>query len=292
MTRTINFLGLRRVGFTVSGVLILVGVVSLVRQGGLNLGIDFRGGVHVVSKYSRPVSVPAVRATLEQANIARAKVVGASGGNEVLIDTLVTEAGIGQKIVEALRAKHPVQDTSITEVGASVGSDLRAVAIRATLVALALMLVYISVRFEWRFAVGAVVATAHDVLVVVGVFSWLGLEVNLPTLAAFLTVVGYSINDTIVIFDRIRENQRLLRGMRLEDLMNTSITQMLGRTLLTAPAALTVLLLIFFISPSDELRTFALALIFGILVGTYSSIYVASPIALVLRPKATVLAEG
>ena len=148
-------------------------------------------------------------------------------------------------------------------------------------------LIYVSLRFQWRFAVGAVVALIHDVLITLGVFSVMNIEINLPTLAAFLTVVGYSINDTIVVFDRIRENQRLLRGMRFTDLINSSITQMLGRTLLTSLTTLVVVALIFWQSVAGELRTFSLALIFGIIVGTYSSIYIASPVVMMFRQRVT-----
>ena len=134
---------------------------------------------------------------------------------------------------------------------------------------------------------GAIAALVHDVLITVGLFAALGLEINLPTLAAFLAIVGYSLNDTIVVFDRIRENQRLLRGMRFPDLINTSITQMLTRTLLTSLTTLAVVALLFAEAGPGELRTFSLALIFGIIVGTYSSIYIASPLVLMLRPRVT-----
>jgi len=284
VTGTINFLGVRRAAMTVSLAVILGGVASLVVKGGPNLGIDFRGGAHIVAKFSEPVTPSDVASTLQNAAIARPKIVVAPG-NEVLIDTVVEEAGTGQKIVQALQGAHAIEDISITEVGANVGRDLRRIGILATILSLGLMLVYISLRFQWRFAVGAVVATAHDVAITVGLFSVLNLEINLPTLAAFLTVVGYSVNDTIVIFDRIRENQRILRGVRLEDVMNSSITQTLSRTLLTSLLTLFVVVVIFLESGPGELRTFSLALIFGIIIGTFSSIYIASPVVLMLQPK-------
>lgn len=269
-----------------STALILGGLASLVVHKGPNLGIDFKGGVHIVAKFTEPTSVAAVNATLEAAGIPGAKIV-TSAGNILLIDTVVHEAGIGQKIVAALKANHSLADSEINEVGANVGEDLQVAGILMIVVALGLILIYISLRFQWRFAVGAVAALVHDVLITLGVFSVMDLEINLPTLAAFLTVVGYSINDTIVVFDRVRENQRLLRGMRFTDLINTSITQMLRRTLLTSLTTLVVVALIYWQSVAGELRTFSLALLIGVVVGTYSSIYIASPVVMFFRPRVT-----
>lgn len=284
MTRTIDFLGVKRIAIGISLAIIAAGIVSLAAKGGPSLGIDFRGGVHVIAKFSAPVSPDDVATALQTAGVTRPKVVAAPD-NEVVIDTVVDEAGAGQKIVQTLRASLPVQDIAITEVGANVGRDLRRIGIISTVLSLGLMLLYISIRFQWRYAVGAVIATGHDILITLGLFSILNLEVNLPTLAAFLTVVGYSVNDTIVIFDRIRENQRLMRGIRLHDLMNTSITQTLSRTLLTSLATLFVVGVIFAVSGAGELQTFSLAMIFGIIIGTFSSIYIASPVVLWLQPR-------
>lgn len=286
MGRTIDFLGVKHVAIGASLAAIVGGVVSLFVKGGPALGIDFRGGVHVVVKFAEAVSPAEVSTTLQEAGVSRPKVVTAPE-NEILIDSVVEERGLGQKIAQTLKARYPVQDIAITEVGANVGRDLRRVGILSTIFALGLMLLYISFRFQWRYAVGAVVALVHDVLITLGMFSVLNLEVNLPTLAAFLTVIGYSVNDTIVIFDRIRENQRLMRGVRLQELMNVSITQTLSRTLLTSLATLFVVVIIFVESGPGELRTFSLALIFGIIVGTYSSIYIASPVVLALHPRAS-----
>ncbi|MDA1190120.1 MAG: protein translocase subunit SecF [Candidatus Poribacteria bacterium] len=285
MTDSINFLALRRAAFTVSAVLVVAGMGWMIAQGGPNLGIDFKGGVHIVVKFAQPVTVAEANATLTGAGIPSGKVVRGQN-NELLIDAVVHEPGIGQKIVQTFRNQYAVEDAAITEVGANVGQDLQRAGLIMVTLSLGLLLIYISLRFQWRFAVGAVAALVHDVLITLGIFSVLKLEINLPTLAAFLTVVGYSVNDTIIVFDRIRENQRLLRGMKLEDLMNASITQMLTRTLLTSMTTLFVVLLIFGASGPGELRTFSLALIFGIVVGTYSSIYIASALVLLLRPKA------
>ena len=285
MDNPINFLGVRRICFMLSTALILGGVGSLIVHKGPNLGIDFRGGVEIVAKFNEPTSVSDAAATLEAAGVSGAQIVS-SKDNTLLINAVVQESGTGQKIVAALKASHNLADSKIREVGANVGQDLQVAGILMIVVALGLILIYISLRFQWRFAVGAVVALIHDVLITLGVFSVMNLEINLPTLAAFLTVVGYSINDTIVVFYRIRENQRILRGMRLTDLINTSITQMLRRTLLTSLTTLGVVALIFWQSVAGELRTFALALVIGVVVGTYSSIYIASPVMMFLRPRA------
>ncbi|GIX06752.1 MAG: hypothetical protein KatS3mg115_1155 [Candidatus Poribacteria bacterium] len=225
MDRVINFMGARRICFALSAALILLGI-GLMAFRGLNLGIDFQGGVHLVVKFSESVSAEAVRSALAEAGFSSAKVVTAPG-NEFLIDTTVEEAGTGQRIVQLLGERFPLEDFSITEVGANVGQDLQRRGVIMIVLSLGLLLLYISLRFHWRFAVGAVVALVHDVMITLGLFAAFGLEINLPTLAAFLTVVGYSVNDTIVVFDRIRENQRLLRDMPLVALVNTSITQML-----------------------------------------------------------------
>ncbi|MBC8457857.1 MAG: protein translocase subunit SecF [Deltaproteobacteria bacterium] len=167
---------------------------------------------------------------------------------------------------------------NISEVGPNIGKDLQMAAILSIIVSLVLLLIYITLRFEIRFAVGAIAALVHDVLVTLGLFSLLAKEINLPTVAAFLTIIGYSLNDTIVVFDRIRENARQLKGTRYADIINQSINQSLSRTVITSLTTLLVVLAIFFLSGPGELNTFALALIIGVIVGTYSSVFVASPI--------------
>ena len=284
LDNTINFLGARRICFAVSAVLLAAGLLFLFIGGGPALGIDFQGGVHIVAKMSQPTDPGAVADAVENAGLPRPKVV-ASSQNILLIDSAAYEAGAGQSIAAAVENSFQVEDKEITEVGANVGQDLQIAGILMIVVSLGLLLLYISLRFEWRFAVAAIAAIVHDVLIVLCLFAALRLEINLPTLAAFLTVVGYSINDTIVVFDRIRENRVRMRGVRFIDLINASITQMLARTLLTSLTTFFVVALIFWQSVAGELRTFSLALIFGIIVGTYSSIYIASPIVLALQPK-------
>ena len=168
---------------------------------------------------------------------------------------------------------------NISEVGPSVGRDLKLAALWSVLGAIAILLLYISWRFEFRFAIGAIAALVHDVVITLGVFAVLSKEINLPTVAAFLTIIGYSLNDTIVVFDRIRENTQSLRGTDYITVLNRSINQSLSRTVITSLTTLFVVLVIFLITGSgEEINTFALALIVGILVGTYSSVFIASPI--------------
>jgi len=167
---------------------------------------------------------------------------------------------------------------NVSEVGPNIGQDLQKAALLAVFFSVLILLIYISWRFELRFAVGAIAALIHDVLITLGLFSILSREINLVTIAAFLTIVGYSLNDTIVIFDRIRENAELLKGSSYDSIINTSINQSLSRTVITSMTTLVVVVTIFILSGPGDLNTFALALIIGVIVGTYSSIFVASPI--------------
>ena len=168
---------------------------------------------------------------------------------------------------------------NVSEVGPSVGHDLKWAALWSVLSAIVILLVYISWRFEFRFAIGAIAALVHDVLITLGIFAVLAKEINLPTIAAFLTIIGYSLNDTIVIFDRIRENSQTLRGTDYATLLNRSINQSLSRTVVTSLTTLFMVLVLFFLtSTGEEINTFAFALILGIMVGTYSSVFIASPI--------------
>ena len=177
---------------------------------------------------------------------------------------------------------------SVNEVGPSVGKDLKWAALWSALWAIVIMLLYIRVRFEsFHFATGAIVALVHDVLITLGVFSVLATEINLPTVAAFLTIIGYSLNDTIVVFDRIRENTTVLKGLSLREIINKSINQSLSRTIITSLTTLIVVIAIFVLtSPGEEINTFAFALIVGVIVGTYSSVFIASPILDALHQRA------
>ena len=275
----IDFLGKRKAALAISGLLILIGIVSIVLRG-LNLGIDFRGGAQIQVRFSKPVPVEKVKAKL--AELGYRGIVTEAGRNTVLISIRHEEkaANVGRRVVEALKADpaFQVEDASISEVGPNVGKDLRKAAILSIIVSLIFLLGYISWRFEFRFAVGAILALVHDVLITLGFFSICAFEINLPTLAAFLTIIGYSLNDTIVVYDRIRENMRLLKGWRFGDIINRSINQTLSRTIITSLTTLLTVGSLIALSGPGEVRTFAIALAVGVIVGTYSSIFIASPI--------------
>ena len=198
--------------------------------------------------------------------------------------TIQIQASIGRILTDALLEGGDgwtaISDSvNVTEVGPSVGKDLKWSALWSVLASIAILLIYISWRFEFRFAIGAIAALVHDVLITLGLFAVLTKEINLPTVAAFLTIIGYSLNDTIVVFDRIRENGISLRGTEYLDVVNRSINQSLSRTVITSITTLFVVIVIFVLSSAgEEINTFALALIVGVLIGTYSSIFIASPI--------------
>ena len=198
--------------------------------------------------------------------------------------TVLIQTSVGRILTDALLEggegwQAMVGGVNVSEVGPSVGSDLKWAALWSVLWSIIILLAYISWRFEFRFAIGAIAALVHDVLITLGIFAILSKEINLPTVAAFLTIIGYSLNDTIVVFDRIRENSQTLRGTDYITVINRSINQSLSRTVITSLTTLFVVLVIFFLSSAgEEINTFALALIVGVLVGTYSSVFVASPI--------------
>ena len=365
---TIGFLGRSRMGFVVSAILIIIGVVSLVLHNGPNFGIDFRGGVKTYAKFNRVVTQPELSAKLTELGYERSKIQVDASKREASIDIGYNREFESQRVVVPLTAdpgdttaqsvqvstvqervvfqpgdaiqliegEHRLrneireiiegEDTvtfmlvdeigadltqaaqiqiqasvgqiltgallqgdsdwqalpravSVNEVGPSVGKDLKWAALLSVIWSIVILLFYISWRFEFRFAIGAIAALIHDVLITLGVFSVLVKEINLPTVAAFLTIIGYSLNDTIVVFDRIRENSTLLRGTDFAEVINRSINQSLSRTVVTSLTTLFVVLVIFLqTAAGQEINTFALALIVGVIVGTYSSIFIASPI--------------
>ena len=285
-----DFISKHRTGFVFSAIIIVIGLVFLVIHQGPNFGIDFRGGVKIQAKFNRAVTEAELQTKLTEVGYERAKIQIDASKNEafvsmghrpefqqqgtsvgrILTDTLL-EGGDGWQALAG--------GVNISEVGPSVGRDLKLAALWSVLGAIAILLIYISWRFEFRFAIGAIAALVHDVLITLGVFAVLSKEINLPTVAAFLTIIGYSLNDTIVVFDRIRENTQTLRGTDYVAVLNRSINQSLSRTVITSLTTLFVVLVIFLITGSgEEINTFALALIVGILVGTYSSVFIASPI--------------
>ena len=277
----INFLGHRRGAFILSVAVIVIGLISLVVQGGPTLGIDFEGGILLQVQFERPIAAENIRATLADMGLGDAEIQHFGSGREAIIRT----RGEGGKdltgaILEALNEANPDNQADVRRqelVGPKVGGELRKKASLAILYALFGILIYISLRFEFKFAVGAVAALVHDVLITLGMFSLTGRELSLPVMAAFLTVVGYSLNDTIVIYDRIREDRRKLYGKSFVEIVNTSLNESLSRTIVTSLTTLLVVLCLFLIG-GEVIRDFAFALMVGVIVGTYSSLYVASPL--------------
>jgi len=277
-----NFLGHRRAAFIVSAVLILAGVISMVAHGGLELGIDFAGGSLVQLQFEEPISAEAIRATLAGVGYGDAEIQRFGGDREAIIRVADQGAGVdvAGEIIEALNQEHPDNRADVRReelVGPKVGSELSRRATLAVIYALIAILIYISLRFEFKFAVGAVAALVHDVLITLGAFSLTGREMTLPVIAALLTIVGYSLNDTIVIYDRIRKNRGRLHDRSFVDVVNTSLNESLTRTLVTSMTTLLVVLCLFFLG-GEVIHDFAFALMIGVLVGTYSSLYVASPL--------------
>lgn len=278
-----DFLGKRTIALALSSILILIGAVSLIIHNGPKYGIDFTGGTSLDLEFEKDVAVADVRSTMANLGFSNAEIKNFGTPRDILIrvqqqDTSVV--GITAHIKEELARTFPDNkfvERSKDSVGPKIGAELRTAAIWAILVGLLFLLIYISWRFEFKFAVGAIVALFHDVIITLGIFSVLQMEITLPIIAAFLTIVGYSINDTIVVFDRIRENLKVLRRETYETIVNSSVNQSLSRTIVTSLTTLIVVLILYFFGGS-VIQSFAFALIVGVVVGTYSSIFIASPI--------------
>ena len=286
LRREIDFFGRRRIATVISVILVLVSLASLATRQ-LNFGIDFTGGVLLEVGYQNDADIAAIRARLEGAGYGNAQVQNFGAARDVLIRVPPEEGadarGLGEKMLAELRAGGEQVDLRRVEfVGPQVGQELTERGGLAVLFALLMILLYVMFRFQWKFAVGSVAALAHDVIIILGVFSVFQLPFDLTILAAALAVIGYSLNDTIVVFDRIRENFRRIRTRSAESVMNTSVNQMLGRTIITSLTTLLVLFALFLFG-GEALKGFSSALIIGIVVGTYSSIYVAGNAALALN---------
>jgi preprotein translocase subunit SecF len=280
---TFDFLGKRRIAYGISAVLLVCGVLALIQisRGAANLGIDFAGGTSIQVKFERPVDLGAVRQALSQGGILDSDPQQFADGRGVMIRlkrSAATEAGTAQLVQDALRAglaNNPFVLESSNEVGPAIGKELQRKALLAIAISLAGIILYIAWRFEFRFGVAATVATFHDVLAVLGIVYILNREITLLIVTALLTVAGYSLTDTVVIYDRIRENLRSRRKESLGDLINASINQVLSRTVMTSVTTMLgvgALLLL----GGEVLHDFAFALMLGIVIGTYSSWFVAS----------------
>ena len=287
----INFMALKKAGFTLSGVLAIGSVLMLML--GINLGIDFKGGTMVGVSFSEDVTIQEVRLSLENITIdgnefdlsgEEVKYFGSNSDVMIKIKSFENEPknfgqGVINNIYEKMNNKAPEDKNqfvlSLGTVSPKIGTELSGKALWSIVSALVLILFYISIRFEFRFAIGAILALVHDILITLGIFSLTGYEITLSTIAAFLTIVGYSLNDTIVILDRIRENMKSSGTVMFENTINKSINQSLGRTLITSLTTLLVIIVLL-IYGGEIIRPFAFTMMVGVIIGTYSSIYIAS----------------
>jgi len=285
----IDFMGWKNVSFTVSAILITLGIFGLVQigRGKANLGIDFVGGTTIQLSFKDAVPIDKARAALEKSGMQGASIqqVG-EGGNKILIRLRESE-GTSDKIQNLFKQEfpeNPFEVYSIMEIGPVIGQALQQQALWAVVISIAAIIVYIAFRFQFRFGVAAAIATVHDVLAVLGVFFILHKEINLLIITALLTLAGYSLTDTVVVFDRIRENLRRNKRDPLPKLVNDSINEVLSRTIITSLTVVLVLVPLV-IYGGEVLHDFSLALLMGVVVGTYSSVFVASPILVVWQAK-------
>ena len=298
----IDFINNSRFTILLSGALILAGIFSLIINNGPKLSIDFKGGTLIAVQYTKPININDLRSQLKNVNIngqsfdfstSEIKHFGDNTSVAVRIANLENEPEkFSQNFIDILKDIYPdalPEDKddfilSIDKVGPKIGSELSGKAIMAIIYAITLILIYISFRFEFTYAIGAIAAIAHDVIITLGVFSILGYEISLSIIAAFLTIVGYSLNDTIVIFDRIRENMKAIKRESVVSIVNKSINESLSRTIVTSLTTLFVVLTLYFFG-GEVIHYFSFALIVGVLIGTYSSIFVASLIVVYMQPK-------
>ncbi len=275
--KIVDFMGVRRIAAVFSLILIIAGLGSLMTRG-LNFGLDFTGGTLVEVLYDEPVPLQQIRDTLSAGGYEQAVVVNFGSETDVLVRLPQSNTPqLGNELLALLteKANTGVVLQRIEFVGPQVGEELREQGGMALLLALGVVMIYIAMRFQFKFAVGAVTAVFHDVLICVGIFSMAGWDFDLTVLAALLALIGYSLNDTIVVSDRIRENFRKLRVGDAERVINISLTETLGRTMVTSFTTILVLLALVLVG-GDMIRGFSLTLLIGVVVGTYSSIYVAA----------------
>ena len=298
----IDFMSKTFLAGCLSALLIIIGAASLIINNGPKLSIDFKGGTLVAVQYTKPININNLRSELKTVTIngqkfdfstSEIKHFGNKSNVSIRIASMEDEPeNFSQNFIDFLRNIYP---DSLPEnkdefillldtLSPKIGSELSGKAIMAILYALTLILIYISFRFEFIFAIGAIAAIAHDVIITLGIFSILGYEISLPIVAAFLTIVGYSLNDTIVIFDRIRENMKTRKKDPVATTVNKSINESLSRTIVTSLTTLMVVITLY-IFGGEVIHYFSFALIIGVLVGTYSSIFVASLIVVYLQPK-------
>ena len=293
----IDFMSGSFVAGLLSAGLILAGVISMVMNGGPKLSIDFKGGTMVAVNFTEPVDINEIRSAMTDVSLdgqnfdfskEEIKHFGDDSNVAIRLASLKNEPPqFSQRVADKIAEVYPElvpKDRkdfilSMEKVGPKVGAELSGDAVLAIFSALALILAYISIRFEFKYAVGAIAALTHDVMITLGVFSLLGYEISLAVIAAFLTIVGYSLNDTIVIFDRVRENVKGLKSANFRSVINQSINESLSRTIVTSVTTFLVVLILFLVG-GEVIHSFAFAMIVGVIVGTYSSIFVASPVVI------------
>jgi preprotein translocase subunit SecF len=283
----IHFIKYYKLFLTISATYLALSLISIFFIRGLNYGLDFTGGTLLQVKFENPITTAAVREALAANHLENSNIQMTGEANEFIIRTPL-QTSTDSTTVLLTKALETIPNNSFVtnraeSVGPKIGKELRNTAYQAIFWAMIVILVYISFRFQFRFAVGAVVALIHDVLFTLGIFSLFQLEISLSTIAAFLTIVGYSLNDTIVIFDRVRENMKTKRFGTMEQLFDNSINDTLSRTIITGGTTLIVVLVLAF--AHGEVKIFSIAMIIGILVGTYSSLYIASPIVIMFQKR-------
>ena len=298
-----DFMGKKSIALAISATIVLAGIGSLVLNGGPKLSIDFKGGTFVAVEYTENIMVEDVRSKMGELNIdgqkfdfskEEVKHFGSNSAVSVRVPHIENSpSNFAQKIAVHLFESFPdKRPETMTEfvlskgiISPKIGSELSGKAVMAIFSALALILLYISIRFEFKFALGAIAALTHDVLITLGIFSLLSYEISLPIIAAFLTIVGYSLNDTIVIFDRIRENLKSSKRDSYLSVVNRSINESLSRTIITSLTTFVVVMILWLFG-GEVIHNFAFAMIVGVIVGTYSSIYIASPLVIFLHENA------
>lgn len=282
----LDFVGKRKIAMIISWILILIGIASLVIKGGPSYGIDFAGGTLVQVKFEQATNAAAIKDALKTLDLGNMSVQQfGDEPNEFLIRTQASSSeleGLAQQVQDALAKTYGATSVDLRRaemVGPQVGKDLRQKGLMAVVWAMVGILIYITWRFEFRFGLGALIATLHDVLIVLGAFSLFNKEIDLPIIAAFLAIIGYSLNDTIIVCDRIRENMGKHSKEGLAAIINRSINETLSRTIMTSGTTLLVVIALF-VFGGGVIHNFAFAMLVGILIGTYSSIFVASPVIL------------
>ena len=288
----IDFLGKRKIALGISGAMLLISIIMLLVRG-LNFGIDFTGGTEVETRFTQPPAIAKVREALSPKGYGGAIIQQYGSPTEIMIRVQNSDskasAAISNAVLDALNAEfgtHQVEMRRVEYIGPQVGKELARAGIMAVLFAMIAIFGYVMLRFEFRYAVGADLALVHDTTIVLGAFAITGMEFNLTVVASVLTVIGYSLNDTIVVFDRIRETNNANRKKKNPEgettVANDAINQTLSRTLITSFTVLIVLLSLFFLG-GQVIHGFAFALLVGVVVGTYSSIYIASPVMLMMK---------